>query len=353
MLRFFIVLSLVIGGYSYHAQAQLSITIADKPKGGGSRNNGSCPYADGGVEITVEHTDKTKSGDVTLTIGCAPNTSDTKIQRYSGTVKLENRGAGKSEVITLSKHNMAKGDHCTADASIDDDETLADFKVGYKQIAGAPQAAISGGGITAGKQFKIGNLHFTSEIPFFDLLLRECTASSDPWMFWTDLSGTLHRVYPTSTNSENRTTVEDKDTSNDNNCLGAYDGELRHMVTIGDDHAACKFKLVKEDVKGGDNFTEQGAPTLAAEAAVTVSDDDKLMVHTGSKPSAPLGVEKAIVVFISTNRGFTWTKSLEINGWTGQATDSGSAAAEDNTRNMAMIKLTDGTDVWWRIIKGQ
>ena len=355
MLRFFIVLSLVVGGYSYRAQAQLSITIDDKTKGGGSRNNGSCPYADGGVVITVEHTDKTKNGTVTLTIECAPNASDTKISRYSGTVNLENGGTEKSAVITLADHNMTVSDHCTAEASIDSDTASADFKITYKQIDGTPQAAISGGGITAGKQFKIGNLHITSEIPFFDLLLRECTASSDPWMFWTDRNGVLHRVYPTSTNSENRTTVEDKDTSNDNNCLGAYDGELRHMVTIGDDHAACKFKLIKEDVKGGDNFTERGDPALAAEAAVTVS-NNKVMLHTSSKPSTPTGIGNDIAVFISTNRGFTWTKSV-ITAWTSAATDSGIAAAAsstDNTRNMAMIKLTDdGTNVWWRIIKGQ
>ena len=311
---------------------------------------GSCPYDDGGVIITAEHTSKT-SGEVTLTIKCAPNANDAKTQRYTGKATFNNTGLADFDAIILANHNMATGNHCTAEASVDSETATADFKVTYKQIDGAPQAAISGGGITAGKEFKIGNLFFNNEIPFFDLLLRECTASSDPWMFWTDRSDVLHRVYPTSTNSDNRTTVEDKDTSNDNHCLGAYDGELRHLVTIGDDHAACKFKLVKEDVIGGDNFTEQGDPALAAEAAVTVS-NGKVMVHTGGKPSTPTGIENDITVFVSTNRGFTWAES-NITGWTNQATDSGIAAAEDNTRNMAMIKLTDGTNVWWRIIKGQ
>ncbi len=351
MLRFFVALSLVIVGYSYQAQAQLSVSTADRTMNGGSRNNGSCPYADGGIVITAEHTSKT-SGEVTLTIKCAPNANDAKTQRYTSKVALNSTGSAESEVITLADHNMNKGDHCTVEASIDNETATADFKVTYKQINGSPQAEISEGGIEAGKEFKIGNLHFTSEIPFFDLLLRECAASSDPWMFWTDRSGTLHRVYPTSTNSESRTTAEDKDTTNDNHCLGAYDGELRHLVTIGDDHTACKFKLIKEDVIGGGSFTEQGDPALATVAAVTVS-NGKVMVHTGSKPSTPTGIENDITVFVSTNRGFTWKKSDSIEEWTSQTTDSGIAAAEDNTRNMAMIKITKDTNVWWRIIKGQ
>ena len=356
MLRFFVVLSLVIGGYSYQAHAKLSVSVVDKAASGDSGERGSCPYADGSVTITAEHTSKT-SGEVTLTIKCASNASDAKTQRYTGKATLKNTGSADSEVITLADHNMTTGNHCTAEASIDNETATADFKVSYKQIDGAPQAAISGGGITAGKEFKIGNIFFNEEIPFFDLLLRECTASSDPWMFWTDSSGTLHRVYPTSTNSDNRTAVEDKDTTNDNHCLGAYDGELRHMVTIGDDHTACKFKLIKEDVMDGETppsivtFTEQGDPALAAEAAVTVS-NGKVMVHTGSKPNTPASIDDAIEVFISTNRGFTWAES-NITGWTSQATDSGITAAEDNTRNMAMIKITKDTDVWWRIIKGQ
>ena len=40
--------------------------------------------------------------------------------------------------------------------------------------------------------------------PFSDLLLRECEASTDPWVFWFE-TGTsediLWRVYPTATDS--------------------------------------------------------------------------------------------------------------------------------------------------------
>ena len=43
MLKFFVVLSLVVGGYSYQAQAQLSVSVADKTINGGSRNNGKLP----------------------------------------------------------------------------------------------------------------------------------------------------------------------------------------------------------------------------------------------------------------------------------------------------------------------
>ena len=372
MLRFFVVLFFIAGGYSYQAYAQLSISTEDRTQSGGSRNDGDCPYADGGIVIAIQH-DSTMSGGVTLTIKCAPNANDAKTKRYTAEVTLAS-GAAQKE-ITLADHNMDTGDHCTVEASISEESTpnvdsdsekaTADFTVGYKQIAGAPTAEIVGG-ITAGKEFKIGNLFFKEEIPFFDLLLRECTASNDPWIFWhkpgkdSEEENVLHRVYPTSTNSDNRTSVEDKDTSNDNHCLGLYDGELRRLVTIGDDHSGCKFKLVKEDVLDGEDppsivtFTEQGNPALATNAAVTVS-NGSVMLHTGSKPSTPAGIANNIAVFISTNRGFTWTES-DIAAWTSATTDSGVAAAKggtDNTRNMAMVKLTDGTNVWWRIIKGQ
>lgn len=354
MLRYLAILFL-LSGFSYQAQAQLSVSTADKTKRGGSRNHGSCPYADGGVVITAKHTDIPANTAVTVTIECAANASDTKTQRWrSKELTFNDSGEAVTENIILADHNMSTGDHCTAEASANSETATADFKVSYRQIGGAPQAEIAGGSIIAGKEFNIGKLHFTSQIPFFDLLLRECTASNDPWMFWSDDSGVLHRVYPTSSNSESRTTVEDKDTSNDNSCLGVYDGELRHLVTIGDDHTSCKFKLVKEDVTGGDSFTEQGVPTLGGNATVT-QENGNVMLHTGVKPSDPANIEDSIVVHISTNRGFTWTKSSLV-AWTSAATDSGITAAEgntDNTRNMAMIKITDGTSVWWRIIKGQ
>lgn len=345
MLRYLAILFL-LSGFSYQAQAELTVGV------NGSLGRGNCPYADGNVVVTVKGGEKASTA--TVTIECAANASDTKTQRWSKELTFNDSGEAVTENIILANHNMSTGDHCTAEASANSETATADFKVSYRQIGGAPQAEIAGGSIMAGKEFNIEKLHFTSEIPFFDLLLRECTASSDPWMFWTDSNSVLHRVYPTSSNSESRTTVEDKDPSNDNSCLGMYDGELRHLVTIGDDHTSCKFKLVKEDVTGGDSFTEQGVPTLGGNATVT-QENGTVMLHTGVKPSDPANIKDSIVVHISTNRGFTWSKSSLV-AWTSAATDSGVAAAEgntDNTRNMAMIKITDGTSVWWRIIKGQ
>ena len=131
---------------------------------------------------------------------------------------------------------------------------------------------------------------------------------------------------------------------------------MGRLFTIGDNYAGCKLKHYKEDIKGGDNFkdVDDNDPTLGNNAAVTLV-NASIMVHTDAKPNTPADISEDIEVFVSKNRGFTWEKS-EITKWTNQAIDSGIPAAagnNDNTRNMAMIKITDGTHVWWRIIKGQ
>ena len=356
MLRFSAILFFIIG-YSYHANAQLGVNIH------GSDGRNECPFADGNIVVSV-YDEASRTGDVTLDIKCAPNSTDPKKTRRELTVTLasdekkensleKSASTATSENIKLANNNMATGDHCTVEARFSNETASADFTVGYNKI-GSPQTEIVGGvSSTVGKEFRIGKLPVNNEsVFFFDLVLRECTASTDPWIFWYDNDNdSLQRVYPTSTNSESHIPVTDKDTANDNHCLGSYDGQLKNLVTIGDDHAGCKLKLVKDNVTHGDAFTAQGAPTLAADVAVTTA-NGKVMVHTGTKPTNPSNISDNIAVYVSTNRGFTWTKST-ITGWTSSAQDSGSTATMDNTRHLAMIRLTDGTNFWWRIIRGQ
>ena len=348
MLRFFGIMFLLIGGYSYQAQAAPTVSVE------GDKGRWNCPFADGKITISAQGYSKSKSSDVTLTINCGAE-DETKSERYSGTTKLEGKGTAAPVTLTLSEHNINVKDHCTVEAKISDEAPTTDFKVGYKQIDGAPDLEVVGGAITAGKEFKITNFFFDVEIPFFDFLLRECTADSDPWMFWRDDSDNLHRVYPTSTtNAEHMASVADKNPNNNNACLGAYDGVLKNFVTIGADHSSCRIKVVKEGIIG-DTFTGQGAPTLAADAAVTLN-NGKVMVHTGAMPTDTTNINNAIEVYVSTNRGFAWTKSNSITQWTSSAVDSGITASNiDNARNMVMIRLNDtgNTSAWWRIIKGQ
>ena len=265
------------------------------------------------------------------------------------------------------QHDVSTGDLCRVKAYLEGDTAPSDYQgdfiVGFRHKEVQP-ASVVGGSIEAGKEFSLGSFHFNplGETAFSDVLLRQCEASSDPWIFWSD-NDTLHRVYPTETNSTDtmphtlKTGQNDTSQSkyNNTNCMRMFDGAINNLFTIGDNHAGCQIRVGAYDAKDGNNFTEQAAPVLKTDAAVTLS-NASVMLHTGAKPATPANIENTIQVYISTNRGFTWTKSNDITQWTGQATDSGVPAAvgnTDNTRNMAMLRLTDGTSVWWRIIRGK
>ncbi len=370
MLRFSIILFLVIAGYSYQAQA-LSVSVT------GDKDRGDCPYADGKVTITVTNLPSTPtSNTMDLEIHCASLTQDpdnpygTKDNRWTGKANITNGEVEHEVTLSDTTVPIQVKDKCEARAKVTGTDgnnggISDEFTIAYKQIGGWPELQVEGSsGITGGKEFKISNFSVNDEVPFYDLLLRECTAAHDPWMFWREDKGNgdsdLHRVYPTSTtNSEQKAIPLDKDTDNDNACLGAFDGELK-LVTIGADHSGCRIKVVKEGVNG-DNFTEQGAPHLSAAAEVTVS-NGKVMVHTGAKPEGKYG--DAIEVYVSTNRGATWQRSTMIMNWTSQSDDSGipaAASSSDNTRNMAVIRIINALDsdgpvneaAWYRLIKGK
>ena len=119
MLTLFIILSFIFGGFSYQAQSQddkdnpppapLTVSVADTLKNGGSRDKGDCPFADGGVIITAQHDSKT-SGEVTLTINCAPDKKDAKKTNYYTAKEMLNAtGAATYKEIPLAENNMIKG----------------------------------------------------------------------------------------------------------------------------------------------------------------------------------------------------------------------------------------------------
>lgn len=413
MFKFFVALSLLVGSSQGLSNWKL------KPETGHEEGGSMCPYADGSIVFEREESDdQGTQGD--LTIKCP---HDGVAPCYTTTIAAN---AAKKEIALAdaSSCKINTGRECMATATITGQQTVERaFTVGFKQHGGGPGLKIwpcgaesdpsntytnengdqvnendevvnqdgincgeadelgKVGSIKAGKEFVLTNLHMTAEIPFFDLLLRECTASSDPWLFWEEVGRTdkggnslpnaLHRIYPTSTTNELNTTsvVDKKPGVNSNSCLGAFDGQLRGLFTIGDDHRGCKFKVVKEEVKGGDSIAEaQGDPQLTA-ATVSIM-GGKVMVHTGkghpdlseaegAARNAPQpGILPNIRVYVSTNRGFTWQKSPDIIAWTDAAKNSGidaAATSSDNTRNMAMVRFVDGgpNEVYWRIIKGQ
>ena len=357
MFRYLAILFLVCG-FSYQAMAvETHASYSLKVESNQPNDNNNPVYR---IMVAVKDDSNNTYTDSKAKIGISVACGSTTVTKEHKLVPQDDKGEAHFDIAASE---LVEGHTCTATATAsetggDTYETgTADFDV---CVFTFPAHEVVGQSITAGKEFKIGNIVVGVDLPqypFFDLVLRECTAGTDPWIFWhkTGTNTALHRVYPTSTNSNNMLMVSDKDASNDNTCKGRLDGEIDHLFTIGNDHGGCQVKLVKEDVTGGDSFTEQGAPALATGAAVTLSGDN-IMLHTGAKPATPANIEDTIQVYISTNRGFSWGEKSAITAWTSQATDSGfdvAAGNTDNTRNMAMIRITDGTSVWWRIIKGE
>ncbi|MDE3269340.1 MAG: hypothetical protein OYH77_03540 [Pseudomonadota bacterium] len=379
-----VLLSLLIALFSGYAQAAaptISIKASlptDEPK---------CPFLDEKVGITYTD-DENEGKQAVLTIQCAAKGTNTKTTRFTShpvtIVKLpeqqtppDKKKPSDYDELAIVPHDKkpfawfnvdvdkdissaAVGDLCTATVAISDNSARNasdDFKIGFKRIDGKPTAKVLEP-ITVGQEFRIGDLSMHNVgIPFRDLLLRECTAAEDPWVFRAQ-GNKLQRVYPISiTSSETFGRPSDIDPNNNNLCLGAYDGFIGDLFTLGSDYTGCKIKLVKEVVTGGDAFAAMGAPQLAA-ASVT-SNAGQVLLNTGAKPAAPAGISNAIVVHISTDRGQTWQSASNITGFTTTATDTGisisASNSNDNTVNMAVVAITnnDASKRWWRIVKGQ
>ena len=359
MLKFILFSLLLVGSQALADELRVSIDAFDNQP-----NN--CPMFDdkhalmvkayssnGGVDIGFGAT-------IDVSISCSTAGAAATVRHTAS--KTAQRGVAVFD-ITPRDNGMLQKDTCTVTASstgIPNDGNF-NFTVGFLRVGVKDPARVSAP-IIAGKSFNIEGLFvFDDHVPFYDLLLRECTASSDPWIFWydedsTDVSTELNRVYPTPSDINRVIGLVDIDTTNNNQCMGMYDGALKNLFTIGSNYNGCKIKLVKEDVTGGNSFTTEGAPVLASTVAVTRSSSrgNNVMLHSGVKPNAPSGISDTIAVYVSTNRGFSWTKSTTITSWTTSATDTGiSTTNSDNTRNMVMIKITDGTSTWWRLVRGQ
>ncbi|MDE3269005.1 MAG: hypothetical protein OYH77_01835 [Pseudomonadota bacterium] len=383
-------ITLLFNGYTHAATPRVSIKAslpASKPH---------CPFLD--ERVTVTYTDDDSVGKAAvLTIACAAAGAQQKTTRFTSqpvtivkktqqpppsdpekpkdpppcegaacpTITTNNEAYARFTVnVSADISSAAVGDHCTATVAISDNANRSasgDFKIGFKRIGnhgdvGKPAARVIDP-ITVGQEFQIGDLFvFNVGIPFWDLLLRECTATEDPWVFRFH-NNKMKRVYPVSINSpETFGKPDDINPNNDNECLGRYDGVLSGLFTLGSDYTGCKLKWVKEALTGGDSFTAMGAPQLAS-ASVTAN-AGKIWLSTGAKPTAPAGISNTILVYISTNRGQTWAASI-LASWSATAfntdVDVSTSNPTDNTVNMALIGISDNADTkrWWRIVKGQ
>lgn len=344
-------IALIFSGHAYAAAPSIAIE-AGLPK-----SRPLCPFLDN--NITVTYTDDENNGSqAVLTVSCAAAGTSNKTLRFTSTAVAIASNKATFNVDISSMTDAQTGDQCTATVAISGNtarNASGDFKIGFKQIAqDAPPTITST--VTVGEEFRIENLSmFNIGIPFWDLLLRECTATEDPWVF-RHHNNTLKRVYPISiTSTESLGAPGDVNPNNDNQCLGRYDGFIGGLFTLGSDYAGCKLKLVKEAVVGGDAFTAMGAPQLAS--ATVTANAGKVWLNTGARPTAPAGISSTVSVYISTNRGQTWQESA-ITGWVTTATDTGisvsSSNPSDNTVNMALIGISNSANTkrWWRMVKG-
>lgn len=325
----------------------------------GESQPNDCPSVDDSHKLEVEvlnsnnDRDTSSTAMINISISCSTAGAAATV-RHSASVAAQ-RGVAMFNIVPRDSRMLQK-DTCvvTATAAGVTSDTY-NFTVGFERVGAQPPARVSSS-IVAGKSFNIVGLTvWNTEVPFYDLLLRECTASSDPWVFWYDESNSeLNRVYPTPTDLDLAIDIVDIDTTNNNRCMGWYDGALKNLFTIGSNYVSCQLKLVKENVTGGNSFAAEGAPVLASTVAVTRASNGNVMVNSGAKPTDPTGISDTIIVYVSTNAGFSWTKSTAITSWTTSATNSGiSTTNSDNSRNMAMIKITDTTSTWWRLVRGQ
>ena len=352
MLKFILFSLLFVSSQALGASLEISMDAFDNQPN-------DCPMFDDSHKLEVEVRDSNNNRDtsstamINISISCSTAGA-------AATVRYTTSGAAQQGVamfdITPEDRGMLQKDTCTVTASATGiTSDTYNFTVGFQRVGPTPPAEVSSA-IVAGKSFNIVGLDVHNDhVPFYDLLLRECTASSDPWVFWYDESDSgLHRVYPTPTDLDLVIDIVDIDNDgSDNECMGRYDGALKNMFTIGSNYDSCQLKLVKANVTGGNSFALEGVPVLASTVAVTLTSGN-IMVNTGAKPADPTGIIDTIVVYVSTNAGFSWTKSTSITSWTTSATNSGvSTTNPDNTRNMAMLKITDNTSTWWRLVRGQ
>lgn len=355
MLKFILFSLLFVGSQALGARLDVSMKAFD-----GQPDD--CPKFDDSHKLDVkvlsgvtgDVVDDTSTAMINVSISCS-TAGAAATARHSASVAAR-QGIASFNIVPMAR-GMLEKDTCTATASSTGmTSDTYNFTVGFRRVGSTPPARVSSS-IVAGKSFNIEGLTvWNDHVPFYDLLLRECTASSDPWVFWFDESNSeLNRVYPTPTDLDLAIDIVDIDgDASDNRCMGWYDGALKNLFTIGSNYDSCQLKLVKENVTGGNSFALEGAPVLASTVAVTRSSNGNVMVNTGAKPSEPTGIVDTIVVYVSTNAGFSWTKSTAITSWTTNATNSGvSTTNSDNTRNMAMIKITDNTSSWWRLVRGQ
>lgn len=157
-----------------------------------------CPGVDG--KITVKVADVPNNIPmVVVNIKC--NDDPLTGMNYNGGINISN-GKGETEAIILRNYNINKGDLCTVYAELGGNkEVKTSFEVSSNQPP-PPFEISNSNSVTVGTEFaihKLSRFYVGSGPRFKELVLRECTASTDPWIFLHVPYGKdnlLVRVYP-------------------------------------------------------------------------------------------------------------------------------------------------------------
>ena len=248
------------------------------------------------------------------------------------------------------------GDLCRfeATATVDSNELTASFPF----VLGCPEApclTVRGGAIKAGQPFSLDNLSYSNddnannELELAEIRLDSCTASNDPELFiytaaTTDIAAALQRAYPVavgSTKTHDITKLRTED--------GGSFGVINNLFFIGSG-AGCNFTAYREAIIGGSNFASSCTLNLASTAAVSIKSGSKpkIMVKLGAKPT---NANDSPEVYVSGNSGHTWKawNNTSAAAWGDTAQDSGASSSADNTRNRALVKISD---TCWQVING-
>ena len=364
MLRFLLMMFLC--SYGFYAQAdveELEIMVNVDPVDG----DRTCASRNSALSVSIAGVSQVSS----LVIKCGAGADKTErfrkenfrsgqdvVVAYHDGSRDRDEDKGRGGGRRVGQLAMIKaGERCDVTVTANREEVTESFGVGWSRGRDRDPSNTKEGAVTAGQHFSLGNWVPGQSFRFDMWTMREChIRTEDPWLFIYRQGGShIERIDPqVFRNPYAQLVAVDKNPSNNARCEGKFDGVIENIFTIGDAHTNCKLKLF-EETNLVNQFNEAGIPNLASAAAVSMGStaDKPIMVHTGAKPSSPSGIPNNIEVYISTNGGASWDMTGAITSWTSAAVNSGiEARGNDNTRNMALIKITGDNVVWWRIIKG-
>lgn len=324
------------------------------------------------VDIDVQVKPKAENVKVTLQTVCGDSEKTTSEEDTNAEGKVTFN-------VEIKEDFGASGDLCrfVASAAVADKNAEFPFMLGCLDT---PCMSARGGGLTVGRPFVIDNAPFawkdkdgnpktsdplthdisSTPLQFTEVSLEDCTASQEPELFAfekdnNNRTASMKRVYPAISGSKGDhlirfLRIED----------GGKWGKIDGLFYSGDVTGCSNLTIFRESVVGSNNITPNCPLQLNASAAVTTNAKNNIQVKLGPRP-ANVTENVATEIFVSSSAGNTWVKALEpMEGgqtvafkWGDANNDVNRAAASDNTRNRALVKLT-GTDgaTCWHMLKG-